>query len=65
MPPINTQLIDVPQNMLDSWQEIVDLIADITQCPASLIMRIHEHDIEVFTSSRSAGNPYPQRQETI
>ncbi|EEW10515.1 conserved hypothetical protein [Vibrio mimicus VM573] len=61
MPPINTQLIDVPQNMLDSWQEIVDLIADITQCPASLIMRIHEHDIEVFTSSRSAGNPYPPK----
>ncbi|WP_158119634.1 sensor domain-containing phosphodiesterase [Vibrio metoecus] len=61
MPPIDTQQIIVPPSMLDSWQEIVDLIAEITQCPASLIMRIHESEIEVFTSSRTAGNPYPPK----
>lgn len=61
MLPIDTRQIDIPPSMLESWQQIVDLIADISQCPASLIMRIHEHDIEVFTSSRSAGNPYPPK----
>lgn len=66
MPPIDTQQIIVPPSMLDSWQEIVDLIAEITQCPASLIMRIHESDIEVFTSSRTAGNPYkPKAKDSL
>ncbi|ABM01301.1 diguanylate cyclase/phosphodiesterase [Shewanella amazonensis SB2B] len=58
MPQINTKTISVPDAMLCGWQEIVDLVADITECPSALIMRIHEDDIEVFASSRSAGNPY-------
>lgn len=55
---IRTRQLSVPEQTLQHWQKMVDLIADIADIPASLIMRVHEHEIEVFTSSRSPGNPY-------
>ncbi len=60
MADIDTSQLIVPDSVLKSWQEIVDLVAKMTQCPAALIMRIHENDIEVFSSSRSENNPYAQ-----
>ncbi|MBT1443921.1 EAL domain-containing protein [Shewanella sp. JM162201] len=66
MAKIDTRTITVPASMVDGWQEIVDLVADITECPAALIMRIHEHDIEVFISSKSQGNPYaPHARDSL
>lgn len=58
MARIDTRTISVPASMLEGWQEIVDLVADITECPAALIMRIHAKEMEVFSTSRSSGNPY-------
>ncbi len=43
---------------LTSWQNIVDLMAEICRVPAGLIMRITGRDIEVFVSSQTEGNPY-------
>ncbi|MCF8777728.1 EAL domain-containing protein [Vibrio sp. IRLE0018] len=57
---IDTSQLTVPESVINSWQEIVDLVAKMTQCPAALVMRIHETDIEVFSSSRSENNPYAQ-----
>ncbi len=50
--------IDVPENMRTAWQDIVDLISEIFQVPAALIMRVHELDIEVYVQNRGAGHPY-------
>ncbi|WP_017632616.1 GGDEF and EAL domain-containing protein [Vibrio sp. 624788] len=44
--------------MEHGWQNIVDLLAQITQVPAALIMRVHANYIEVFSTSRSENNPY-------
>lgn len=44
--------------MRRSWQEIVNLLAQITHVPTTLIMRIHPDRIEVNTSSETLGNPY-------
>ncbi|WP_372870330.1 EAL domain-containing protein [Shewanella sp.] len=66
MAQIDTSTISVPSPMVDGWQEIVDLVADITECPAALIMRVHKNDIEVFSTSRSRGNPYlPHAREAL
>ena len=52
------QQIKIPKNTLNKWQKIVDIMADLIDIPAALIMRLVESDIEVFVSSRSDGNPY-------
>ena len=56
---INTEIqIEVPTDILENWQEIVDILAEIIGIPAGLIMRLSDPDIEVFVSSKSEGNPY-------
>lgn len=50
--------VKVSQEILERWQGIVDLLAQVVQVPAALIMRLVDQDIEVFVASRSAGNPY-------
>ena len=41
-----------------TWQEIVDIMAEIINIPAGLIMRLNDPHIEVFLSSETKGNPY-------
>ncbi|MDQ1240148.1 MAG: hypothetical protein QG577_2334, partial [Thermodesulfobacteriota bacterium] len=43
---INNELqVQVPENTLQSWQEIVDILADLMEIPAALIMRLRDPDI--------------------
>jgi len=48
----------VDAETLAGWQMIVDLMAEICDVPAGLVMRITGDDIEVFISSGTEGNPY-------
>lgn len=57
----SSALLEISEDTLKKWQEIVDLIATLVDIPAALIMRLLESDIEVFVSSRSEGNPYHPR----
>jgi PAS domain S-box-containing protein len=50
--------IDVPSEIVQKWQEIVDLLAEIVRVPSALIMRVEPPNIKVFLSSESEGNPY-------
>jgi hypothetical protein len=50
--------LQVPAEIVDKWQEIIDLVAEIVQVPSALIMRVEPPNIEVFISSGSKGNPY-------
>lgn len=54
----NEVQIEVPQSTRETWQSIVDILADIVGIPAALIMRLNDPDIEVFVASKSKGNPY-------
>ena len=54
----NEVQIEIPKATLETWQEIVDILAEIIGIPAGLIMRLSGPDIEVFVSSKSEGNPY-------
>ncbi|MGL1936818.1 MAG: hypothetical protein OCD01_17455 [Fibrobacterales bacterium] len=45
--------------LVDGWQELIDLLADIVNVPAGLVMHLNEQrELEVFVSSKTSGNPY-------
>jgi len=48
----------IPDPILEKWQKIVNLMAEMLDVPAGLIMRILGEDIHVFVSSKTKGNPY-------
>jgi len=48
----------IPDPILEKWQKIVNLMAEMLDVPARLIMRILGDEIHVFVSSSTAGNPY-------
>ncbi|MEW6674264.1 MAG: GAF domain-containing protein [Thermodesulfobacteriota bacterium] len=50
--------LEIQADILNKWQNIVDIIAELIGIPAALIMRLADPDIEVFVSSQSDGNPY-------
>jgi hypothetical protein len=50
--------VDLSEDILNKWQTIVDIMAELIGVPAALIMRLVKSDIEVLVSSQSEGNPY-------
>ena len=48
----------IPDPILEKWQNIVNLMAEMLGVPAGLIMRILGEKIHVFVSSSTQGNPY-------
>ena len=44
---------DIPQDTLKKLQNVVDIMAELMNIPAALIMRLVDTDIEVFLSSKS------------
>ena len=49
---------DVPADVVASWQSVVDIMAQLIEVPAGLIMRVDGEDIEVLVASQTDGNPY-------
>ncbi|KKK43131.1 MAG: Signal transduction histidine kinase [Candidatus Lokiarchaeum sp. GC14_75] len=43
---------------IQKWQNIVNILANIFEVPAALIMKLEGHFIEVFRASDSKNNPY-------
>ncbi|MFB9214177.1 bifunctional diguanylate cyclase/phosphodiesterase [Vibrio sinaloensis] len=58
MSKIITANISIPDDMLESWQKIVNLLAEIISVPAALVMRIDDKQIEVFAANNNAEHPY-------
>lgn len=58
MASIQTKDINIPADVEKNWQEIVDIIADLTDVTASLIMKVDPPYMKVFRSSKSENNPY-------
>ncbi|MCA9417011.1 MAG: GAF domain-containing protein [Candidatus Omnitrophica bacterium] len=50
--------VDVPEALVQSWQETANMLAELVGVPAALIMRLNKEEIEVFISSKTEGNPY-------
>ncbi len=49
---------NIPDSFLEKWQEIANLLANIMNIPAALIMKYEKEMMEVFTSSKTDNNPY-------
>jgi C4-dicarboxylate-specific signal transduction histidine kinase len=50
--------IQVPVQIIEKWQEIIDLLAAVLHVPSALIMKVEPPNIRVFVRSESEGNPY-------
>ncbi|HPS49960.1 MAG TPA: ATP-binding protein [Bacteroidales bacterium] len=48
------------EEMIDKWQNLLNLLIKIAEIPAALIMRLHEDSLEVFLQANSGENPYRQ-----
>ncbi len=54
----SSPLPSIPPRLLAKWQHTVDMMAELTDVPAGLIMRIAGSRIEVLVSSNTVDNPY-------
>ncbi|MDO9532072.1 MAG: GAF domain-containing protein [Deltaproteobacteria bacterium] len=58
--------LEVPPELLEKWQKIADILAEMLAVPAALIMRYQGNEIEVLVASTSPGNPYhPGEKEPL
>jgi len=55
---INKSEIGITDEIVNTWQSVVNTIAEIINVPSALIMKVDEPYIEVFRSSESSKNPY-------
>ena len=55
----------VPDETLQSWQQTIDLLAEIVDVPAALITRVHPCELEVFLASQSSGNIYSKGDKAL
>ena len=55
---IDKKDILITDEIIKSWQNLVNTAAEIMNVPSALIMRVDTPYIEVFRSSESKGNPY-------
>lgn len=55
---LDVRRMEIPEDVVQRWQDAVDLLARLVGVPAALIMRAEPPYIEVFRASRSEGNPY-------
>lgn len=63
---INVGSLDIPSDLYEEWQDVVDLVARLADVPACLIMRLDDNDIEVFVASKTSENPYkPGDKESL
>lgn len=50
--------IEIDDETLSSWQDIVELLCSLIGIPSALVMRLVDDEIQVFVSSDTEGNPY-------
>lgn len=58
--PVSTDKPKIPDSIIDKWQTIVDLCADILNVPSGLITKFTNKELEILIASKSDGNPYKQ-----
>ena len=49
----------IPPQIVEIWQKIVDVIADLLSVPSVMINRLEPPELEIFRSNISPSNPFP------
>jgi transcriptional regulator with GAF, ATPase, and Fis domain len=52
------------KSVVEEWQNLINVVAEILDVPAGLITRVDRSEIEIFLTSQSKGNPYPADYKT-
>ncbi|AMC33292.1 response regulator [Janthinobacterium sp. B9-8] len=60
---MNNQPIHIPESFLTKWQDTINVMANLFEVPAGLMMRVLPEQIEVLLSSETAGNPYEHSEK--
>lgn len=60
---IEAAALHIPEEIVQKWQGVVDILARFAAVPAALIMKVEPPYIRVFRSSDSKGNPYAAQEE--
>jgi len=55
---LKTQGIEIPDHMLQNWQELVEIAAQICNVPAALVLRAGDPVADVVCSNTNRDNPY-------
>ena len=50
--------ISIPEEVIQKWQGIVNILTECAQVPVALIMKANPPYIEVYRYSESKNNPY-------
>ena len=53
---MKNQLID--KQIVAKWQEKIDLLQQLLQVSAAILMKLHPRELEVYVSSGNKNNPY-------
>lgn len=54
---------DIPDIYLEKWQKTIDLIAELYEVPAALVMRVAPEQIEVLVANNTDENPYKAHEK--
>ena len=63
-PAILKTTIQINPRVLESWQGIVNTLAEFCDAPAVLIRRLDNSHMQTISTSETVGNPYAQGQRT-
>lgn len=63
--PKTTVDLHIPDNILQIWQEFLNVLSEVLAIPAALIMRLEQPYIQVFVSSKGKDNPYHPGEREI
>jgi len=63
-PAILKRTIQITPSVLESWQGIVNTLAEFCDAPAVLIRRLDNRHMQIVSTSGTDGNPYHQGQRT-
>ena len=63
-PVIDKQQIQMTRAILESWQGIVNTLAELCDVPAALIRKLTDDHMEVVCSSQSKNNPFQKGDKT-
>lgn len=58
MSEIITQSIEVSPEILEKWQKVVDIMADVLSVPSAIVTRVDPPKIKVLKSANHPDNPY-------
>src|SRR4029078_6824506 len=58
------ETVQVPAQITEKWQEIIDLLAEVLHVPSALIMKVEPPNIRVFGRCESKRQPYERDQRS-